>query len=214
MRSDPILILFMRAPRFGAVKTRLARDIGKMAAWQFYRRNCADLMRRLGRDPRWLTVVAGHGRIHSGYAYGSGVPPLPVIGQGRGDLGARMARFLRLASSTGRPVILIGSDIPGVSASHIAEAADGVRRDGFVFGPSGDGGFWLVAVKPGRPLPPRFMKEVRWSSPYALEDTLSTLRPGDTVAEVSTLDDIDDGKGYAHYRACLKGRYGKLRDGK
>ncbi|MEM9764701.1 MAG: hypothetical protein AAF968_19730, partial [Pseudomonadota bacterium] len=48
----PTLIVFVKEPRPGRVKTRLARDVGHVAAAQWYRRQCVSLLRRLGRDPR------------------------------------------------------------------------------------------------------------------------------------------------------------------
>ena len=48
----PHLVVFARAPRLGAVKRRLARDIGALAAWRFYRTATAGLLRRLAGDPR------------------------------------------------------------------------------------------------------------------------------------------------------------------
>ena len=44
------LVVFMRAPRLGRVKRRLARDIGAVAAWRFHRITAARLLRRLARS--------------------------------------------------------------------------------------------------------------------------------------------------------------------
>ena len=52
------LIIFAKAPRLGTVKSRLARDIGWAAATGFYRRTLRDTVRKLSRDPRWLTCLA------------------------------------------------------------------------------------------------------------------------------------------------------------
>ena len=52
------LILFVKEPRLGAVKRRLARDIGPVAALSFYRATLGTLLRRLGSDRRWRLVVA------------------------------------------------------------------------------------------------------------------------------------------------------------
>jgi len=58
MTTPRHLVLFARAPMRGAVKTRLAADIGKDAALSFYRRTLHDVLWRLGRDPRWQTWLA------------------------------------------------------------------------------------------------------------------------------------------------------------
>lgn len=57
-RTTRHLVLMVKAPRMGAVKTRLAREIGPVAATQFYRTVTANLIRRLACDPRWRLVLA------------------------------------------------------------------------------------------------------------------------------------------------------------
>ena len=52
------LVIFAKAPRMGLVKTRLARDIGGVRAWGFYRHALAGLVQRLSSDPRWQTYLA------------------------------------------------------------------------------------------------------------------------------------------------------------
>jgi len=51
--TDNHLCVFLRVPRIGRVKTRLARDIGAVAAWSFYRSQLARTIRVLDRDRRW-----------------------------------------------------------------------------------------------------------------------------------------------------------------
>lgn len=183
------LILFVRLPRLGAGKKRLARDIGAVAALRFQRLMLARLLRRLGRDRRWrlrLAVTPDH-RPPRRFALPAG---LLVTGQGSGDLGARMRRAL--AACSPGPAVLIGSDIPDLAATHIAEAFRLLGRHDLVFGPTGDGGFWLVGARRSPRLPPLF-GPVRWSSPHALADTLANLPPRVSVGFAARLDDIDDG---------------------
>ncbi|HEV2303183.1 MAG TPA: DUF2064 domain-containing protein, partial [Stellaceae bacterium] len=116
-----------------------------------------------------------------------------AVPQGRGDLGARMRRAL--ARSATRPAVLIGGDIPGITARHIAEAFRRLRRHDLVFGPAEDGGFWLVGARPMRHLPAMFA-DVRWSSPGALADTLAGLPRRLSVGFAARLEDVDDGEAY------------------
>lgn len=196
MRTARHLVLFLKAPRRGAVKRRLATDIGKAAAFHFYRRTTAALIRRLGRDRRW------HGRLAiTPDCFASGAAfwpqgPLARMGQGPGDLGARM-RYALSALPVG-PRVLVGGDIPDISAVHIASAFDALRRHDFVFGPAVDGGFWLVGMR--RPPPRALFKGVRFSTSHALADTLATLRPGCSVAFIDELEDVDDGAAWVRWR--------------
>ena len=116
--------------------------------------------------------------------------------QGRGDLGQRMNGGLT-AFGRGTPVILIGSDIPGVTASHITHAFKTLGRADAVLGPATDGGYWLVGFANRRPLYRPF-KNVRWSTPHALNDTLNSFTHR-RVALVTQLRDVDDGESYKRY---------------
>lgn len=182
----PTLILFARAPRLGSGKSRLARDIGAVGALRFERLMLARSLRRLGRDRRWRLVLA--------------ITPdrearrLGAMPQGRGDLGTRMRRAM--AACRPGPVVLIGTDIPGLTAVHIAEAFRLLGRHDLVLGPARDGGFWLVGA---RHRMPGFGK-VRWSTRDALADVLANLPKSLSVGFAATLDDVDDGAAYRRQR--------------
>jgi hypothetical protein len=184
------LILMVREPRAGQVKTRLAREIGTGPALRFYRAATANLIRRLGHDPRWQLVLAvsPDSAVHS-RAWPRAIPRMP---QGRGDLGARMGRLLHARGPLS--AILIGSDIPAVSARQIWDAFNILASHDAVFGPARDGGYWLVGLKPHKPLG-RLFDGVRWSSPHALGDTLKNLS-GRNAGFAATLSDVDDRKSY------------------
>jgi len=180
------LVVMVKGPRPGRVKTRLARGIGTVPAAWWYRHQCDRLLRRL-RDPRWdiLLAVAPDGAAHSR------IWPrdLPRVPQGGGDLGQRMARLLKAPAAPG-PVCLIGSDIPGVTASHVARAFALLGDHDAVFAPAADGGFWLVGAKHPARLPSRLFQGVRWSGEHALADSLATL-PGRRIALGDSLQDVD-----------------------
>jgi hypothetical protein len=176
------VFVFARAPRLGTVKRRLARDIGARAALRFHRATMIALLRELLADRRFHTVLAvtpDRARFR-----------LPVrvdrVGQGSGDLGARMQRAMARAG-TGRAVI-IGCDIPDARASDVRAAFRALGRADAVFGPAEDGGYWLVGMAPRRPGHP--FADVRWSTSDALADTLGHFR-GRRVALLRRLRDVD-----------------------
>ena len=187
----PTLILFARTPRRGAVKRRLAAAIGDAAALRFHRLTLDALVRRLARDARWRTVLC----VTAGaYRWPRGVPR---IAQARGGLGARMARII--AAMPPGPVVLVGSDIPGVRPPHIARAFRVLARHHAVFGPAGDGGYWLVGVR-DRGLLGHLFDDVRWSTADALADTIANLPPGRRHALCDTLSDVDDAAAWRGWR--------------
>lgn len=191
-------MLFVKAPRLGAVKTRLAADIGAINAWRFYRASVAKMVHRLGRDRRWrcwLSITPDR-FAHPGNPWLSCTAYRP---QGGGDLGARMGRVLE-TMPTG-PVVIIGGDIPDIQRRDIALAFRELRRNDMVFGPSTDGGYWLVGASRRRPLSRVLFHNVRWSSKHALADTLAGLGPRRSTAFIGLLDDIDDGDDYRRWIA-------------
>ncbi|HEY0837706.1 MAG TPA: DUF2064 domain-containing protein, partial [Azospirillum sp.] len=115
-----------------------------------------------------------------------------------GDLGARMVRPLR-ALPPG-PVVVVGSDIPDLDAPHVARAFRALGRHAFVFGPAGDGGYWLVGARRSRRVPAGLFRDVRWSTEHALADTLAGLTPGSSIGFVDVLDDVDDAAAYKRWR--------------
>ena len=180
------LVVMVKEPRAGRVKTRLGRDIGMVPAAWWFRHSVRRLLRNVS-DPRWELVLAV-----SPDAEGlrSRVWPehLRRIPQGRGDLGQRMARLLALPQKG--PVVIIGGDIPAVRRHHIADAFAKLGHNRAVFGPATDGGYWLVGLKRTTPPPRELFKGVRWSTEHALADTLATM-PGYDPAFVATLQDVD-----------------------
>jgi rSAM/selenodomain-associated transferase 1 len=179
-----VVVVFARAPRLGAVKRRLARDIGDRGALRFHKATLSNLLRTLTRDRRFRTVMAvtpDHARFR-----------LPVWverqPQGSGDLGERMQRVAR--RFTHARVAIVGCDIPDAGPGDAVAAFHALGSAQAAFGPAVDGGYWLVALSPRRPARP--FAAVRWSSEYALADTLANFT-GRRVAWLRTLHDVDTG---------------------
>jgi len=184
----PTLVIFVKEPRPGRVKTRLGAGIGMAAAAQWFRVQSSALIRRLSRDVRWRTVLAVAPDLAvTSRAWPEGSSRWP---QGEGNLGDRMARALRRFGPG--PVIIVGADIPGIESHHIADAVAALKTHDAVFGPAPDGGYWLVGMRGGA-VPEKFMRGVRWSSAHTLDDTLATLPVGARVARLEVLRDVDTG---------------------
>ncbi len=191
--AKPLVVIFARAPRYGAVKTRLAREIGAGETLRFYRHTLANLVRRLARDQRFDVVLATTpDSARDGWPL-----RVPRISQGSGDLGQRMMRALRTAGA--RLTFVIGSDIPDITTAHVRSALAALGRAPFVLGPASDGGYWLIGVRHPQRLRCNALDGVRWSSPYAMEDTTVRLREAALLPAV--LDDVDDGAAYRRFRS-------------
>jgi len=183
---DRHLVIMVKEPRPGRVKTRLGRDIGMVPAAWWFRHQTRALIRRL-EDPRWhlwLSVspdIAGlQSRIWPAH--------MPRLAQGRGDLGQRMGRIFR-AMPRG-PVLIIGGDIPGIQPQQIHHAFAQLGRHQTVFGPATDGGYWLIGMQRSGAIPATLFQNVRWSTRHAMADTIASL-PGQRIGFTKTLRDVD-----------------------
>jgi hypothetical protein len=189
------LVVMVKAPVMGRVKTRLAAAVGAAEATRAYRVMLARTLRRLARDRRWVTWIAVAPDAALVPASWQGEAPLRRIGQGRGDLGERMqALFDRLPPG---PAVIVGSDIPAVTPADIALAFKALAGHDAVLGPAGDGGYWLIGLSRRRPLRP--FAGVRWSTPHALADTLANLARW-RVALLRELQDVDTAADHSLWR--------------
>ncbi|MEL6297962.1 MAG: TIGR04282 family arsenosugar biosynthesis glycosyltransferase [Pseudomonadota bacterium] len=182
----------VKAPRLGWVKTRLGRDVGAVAATGFYRHAAASVIGRLSGHGRWRTVLA----VAPDRELGTRQFPRGRLrmAQGQGDLGDRLA-FVTRTLPPG-PAVVIGTDIPGITARDIANAFAALGGHDGVLGPAPDGGYWLVGLKRSPDIVNPF-RTVRWSSEHAFADTLRNFGAGRKVARLRTLADVDDGATYA-----------------
>jgi uncharacterized protein len=182
------LFIMVKEPCAGRVKTRLGADIGMTRAAWWFRHQSRHLIRTLGRDPRWQTVLAVSPDV-AGMQSRVWPGDLPRWPQGQGDLGHRMGAIFRDAPAG--PVLIIGADIPGITPALIEKAFRALGNHDAVFGPADDGGYWLIGLKRGAcAVPVNLFKDVRWSTEHALADTVATL--GDArVAMIDRLRDVD-----------------------
>lgn len=180
-------MVMTREPRLGRVKSRLAEDIGRIGALRVHRRLTTHVFRRLSGPEDWDRIAL----VTPDSAVG-GQPFWPrgwrAVGQGRGDLGARMARPMR--DLPRGPAVLVGADIPDIEKRHVREAFRLLGRCDAVFGPAADGGFWLVGFARRRPVPRNLFSGIAWSRRTTLADTLASLSES-SIAFVDQLGDLD-----------------------
>lgn len=190
------VVIFAKAPILGTVKTRLARDIGDRAALALYREMLFGVADRLaGQDWRLRLAVTPDDSADQTALWPGGVGRIP---QGGGDLGARMLRVLSRATDSA-PILVVGSDIPGLGPAQIRRAFDALSDQPLVFGPATDGGFYLVGAR-GCP-PDGLFDGVTWSGATVMRDTLATCPPG-SAALIDSLADLDDSASLAAAQAA------------
>ncbi len=117
-------------------------------------------------------------------------PYLPILPQGDGDLGQRLARATEAALQTDPAgILIIGSDSPTIPQRLIADAQERLAESDVVIGPCDDGGFYLLGVKRFHP---DLFQRVDWSTAQAATHVKDRAkRCGLTVSEIDRWYDID-----------------------
>lgn len=210
----PGLALFVKTPARSPVKSRLWPAIGREAAEALYL-DCAAACAEIARS------LHEAGRLHAYWAVaepdvaigpddgkeGDCANPwqeLACLSQGDGGLGERMATVYQQLLARHGAALLIGTDVPQVTAMAIAEAC-AVLVDGLadlVIGPSDDGGFWLVGGR--TTLPQSSWTAPRYSTGCARADFLAALPDGLHVHHLPQLRDLDEADDLAAVAGALR----------
>jgi rSAM/selenodomain-associated transferase 1 len=179
--APPRIVIFARWPQAGKVKTRLASALGDDAAACIYRRLLDHTLGAAGDSglPVELRVTGASCEAFEA-EFG---PRFCLREQGEGDLGDRLARVEP-------PALVIGSDLPALTAELLREAAVSLEEHEVVIGPARDGGYWLIGLR--QPMPWLFA-DMAWSTPAVLPETLGRLEArGIAPAMLPELADIDE----------------------
>ncbi|WP_426144643.1 TIGR04282 family arsenosugar biosynthesis glycosyltransferase [Polaromonas sp. DSR2-3-2] len=189
---QPRLVVFAKAPQPGHAKTRLIPALGAEGA--------AALARRMLEHALTQALVADAGQVELCMSPPPGDPAWEKItifaavlrtAQGEGALGERMARAVhRVTAGDGRPVLLMGSDCPALTAAVIREAARQLQTHDALLLPVADGGYVLIGLK--SPCPTLF-GQMPWSTATVAAETLSRMAAlGLKVWRGPLLHDIDE----------------------
>jgi rSAM/selenodomain-associated transferase 1 len=190
---EPRIIIFVKAPRPGFVKTRLAAAIGNEAACGAYRQLAETVLAHLAPLPRLeLRFTPDDAEDEITHWLSDGWTAHP---QGEGDLGERMHRAFTEAKG---PAIIIGSDCPQVELSDLRTAAKTLQARDAVIGPATDGGYWLIALN--APCPALF-ENIKWSTSDVLPKTLEKANEaGLSVQLLRELTDVDTGEDWQRWK--------------
>jgi uncharacterized protein len=185
---DDQLIIFVKAPRPGQVKTRLAIDLGPEAACSAYCRLAEALFLNLaglrGVELQFSPEDA-RAEIEPWRR-----PSWRLRPQARGNLGERLGAAFQNAFGCGsRCVVIIGSDCPEITQTDINDAWAALRTHDLVLGPALDGGYWLVGLRQPQPL---LFEGIAWSTSSVCDETVRRARrAGLKLKLLRELSDID-----------------------
>lgn len=196
------LIVFAKAPQPGAVKTRLIPLLGETGA--------AALHARLIERTLATACAAGVGPVELCCAPRTGDPffescsarhEIARTSQADGDLGARMLDACARTLSAARHVILIGTDCPALTASHLRQAARALAEgNDAVLIPAEDGGYTLIGLSR---CDATLFHDVEWGSAQVMATTRERLRRLQwRWKELEALWDIDRPEDYQRLLAA------------
>ncbi|WP_299151275.1 TIGR04282 family arsenosugar biosynthesis glycosyltransferase [uncultured Dokdonia sp.] len=196
-----IVLIFTRNPELGKVKSRLAKGVGQENALEIYKKllsHTKDVVATLNCTKR----VGYSVQVRPDDMWDNAI--FEKFQQEGEDLGVRMHNAFDQAFTDGYDnVLIVGSDLFDLGASHIYEAFDALQSNDAVIGPAQDGGYYLLGMN-------KLIKEVfynkEWGGDTVFKSTMGDLATA-KVHQLETLNDIDfveDLKPYAEFAQYLQ----------
>lgn len=195
------LAIFARVPVLGHVKTRLAATVGDESALRIYEALLAATLAELAPGNGAFVPeiwVDGDVDAFSNWQRRRNASDLtdlkfPLVAQPHGDLGQRMA-----AAFEDGVTVLVGTDIPDLTAGYVGTALRLLEVADLVIGPTEDGGYCLIGMNSPHP---RLFEGIPWSTPAVLTATLHAA--GNLRVELlEPMWDLDDAEDLSRWRAA------------
>lgn len=198
--NDQAIIIFIKNPALGKVKTRLAKDIGDEKALEIYQLLLKHT--RLAVEP----LNADKLLYYSEFADHNDNWPNELftkhVQHNSPDLGDRMYQAFKHAFGNGyQKVLIIGSDCPDISSQVITQAFEELNTTDVVIGPAKDGGYYLLGMNK---LQKEYFEGKEWSTSSVREDTIDSVRSlGKTYMLLEELTDVDHAKDLTDIKISL-----------
>lgn len=162
---SPRVVLFTRFPTPGEAKTRLIPALGADGAAALHRRLTEHTLAavRASGLPHELRVTGAPAS-----AFTDWLGPVPVVDQGEGGLGERLAH-----AGPPYPTLFIGADAPDLKPELLRRAARALDTARAAIGPAEDGGYWLLGLADAVPA---VFEGVDWGTDRVHAQTVVRLR--------------------------------------
>jgi len=167
-------LVFVKAPEKGKVKTRISKIVGPEIALNVYKRFAVDLIETLQNIDCNITICYHPSHAESCMTRWLG-NSYKYLAQKGNNIGERMANaFIRSFSEGFHRVILVGADIPDLTAKIIDEAFSSLQKYPAVIGPALDGGYYLIGFDSKTFIPDVF-QDISWGTDRVHEQTLTVF---------------------------------------
>ena len=188
MASGPAIIVMARAPRLGEGKSRLRSvltDQERLRLQEAFLRDTVDVALQANVGRVYLAITPPDSTCWAESEFGA---DLTTIAQTGDDLGQRMLNATRQAAADGNgPIVVIGTDAPLLRAEHLHAALQALARSDVCFGPSEDGGYYLVASNEPQA---SLFENIAWGTDQVLKTSLGWARDAGLGCEL--LDELYD----------------------
>jgi uncharacterized protein len=206
-----LLLIFVKAPKKGTVKTRLANAIGEEHACALYRCFVEDLLemvdKTMEKDSSTVKICFHPPQSEKDIVHwlGSGRGYWPQCGQ---DLGERMINAFRRGFAEGfTHIVLIGSDIPSLQGHIIRKGFARLKSQDAVIGPASDGGYYLLGFRSGT-FHPEALQGISWSTAQVFSQTMRILTERKLrVSVLPPCSDIDTYEALKAWRGSEPGNH-------
>jgi len=185
--EENLLLIFIKNPEPGKVKTRLAATVGPEKAYQIYLKLLSltiDTAMEVDADRQvwYSSYIDSEDSISE-----TDFKKRKQVGK---NLGARMLHAFKSGFKEGYDnIVIIGSDCPDVNPVLFEQAFNELSEYDLVIGPSADGGYYLLGMNK---LQPELFRDIDWSTERVLKQTLEKAKSISlSVASLPELNDID-----------------------
>ncbi|SMO84631.1 TIGR04282 family arsenosugar biosynthesis glycosyltransferase [Gracilimonas mengyeensis] len=192
MSSYRQLLIFVKNPELGKVKTRLAASIGDKEALNVYRKLLQlthQQTRKLDADKTvWYSSFIPDNDLWDSDSFHTSL-------QQGSNLGNRMLHAFKTAfqKQPKSKVIIIGSDCPGITTELLEKAYQALENKEIVIGPARDGGYYLLGMCNFHP---EVFEDIDWSTSKVREQTLDVIKANqwsyELLEELNDIDTVED----------------------
>lgn len=183
------LMIVVKEPVVGQVKTRLAAGIGALSALALYQAFTHDTI-VLARQVPGVDVALVFWPEHARSYFAATCPDALLLPQSGRDLGERLLNAFEQAQALGYDrSVIVSSDSPSLPVAYLSQAFEQLEHAPVVLGPCEDGGYYLIGLRQPQP---ELFRDITWSTAVVYQQTVErAATAGLEVAALPTWYDID-----------------------
>ncbi|MTI32124.1 TIGR04282 family arsenosugar biosynthesis glycosyltransferase [Xanthovirga aplysinae] len=198
--NKSLLIIFIKNPELGKVKTRLAKDVGDESALEVYLKllehtRCVTKEVPVERDLYYSSFIEKDDQWAKKY--------FTKFLQEEGTLGYKMEKAFEKGFERGyKSICIIGSDCYDLNVDILNQAFEALKSKDSVIGPAFDGGYYLLGMNK---LHTSLFRQKKWSTSSVFGDTIEDLESNNvTYTILPKLRDIDTQEDLKNYTSLIK----------